>query len=149
MPLAKKKLHTPVLDHNGKPYSPAQRLALRREELTGIRVKRESMDLAVRREELILRELVIQQASALFVAVRQKLLAIPRTLSHRLVGKDHKAIHEALTTEIHKALREMAGFDQKVVNPDWNPEADGDGKRPPLIDPPPEKPLLRKKKPST
>jgi len=128
------KLHEPVLDHNGKPYSPAQILALERAELTRIRVLRDSMDLAVRREELVETELVTRQAAAIFVACRQKLLAIPHTLSHRLVGKDHRTIHEALSTEIHKALREMADFHNKVVNPDWNPEDDGNGSRPPLID---------------
>jgi hypothetical protein len=129
------KLHEPVLDHNGKPYSPAQILALERAELTRIRVLRDSMDLAMRREELVETDVVTRQAAALFVATRQKLLAIPHTLSHRLVGKDHGAIHDALTGEIHEALRELADFSQKVVNPDWSPEDDGNGARPPLIDP--------------
>jgi hypothetical protein len=44
------KLHEPVKDHHGKPYSPAQILALERAELTRIRVKRDSMILAERRE---------------------------------------------------------------------------------------------------
>jgi hypothetical protein len=47
--------------------------------------------------------------------MRQKLLAIPHTLSHRLVGKDHKEIHEAITAEIYKALRELADFAEKVI----------------------------------
>jgi phage terminase Nu1 subunit (DNA packaging protein) len=136
MPTTDKKLHKPVLDHNGKPYSPAQILALERTELTRVRRMDAEIDLAVRREKLIQTELVTRQAAAIFVACRQKLLAIPHTLSHRLVGKDHRTIHEALTGEIHKALREMADFSQKVVNPDWNPEndGDGDGARPPLLD---------------
>jgi hypothetical protein len=82
------KLHEPVLDHNGKPYSPAQILALERAELTRIRVLRNSMILAERREELVETELVTRQAAAIFAACRQKLLLIPHTLSHRLVGKD-------------------------------------------------------------
>jgi hypothetical protein len=136
MPTTDKKFHEPVLDHNGKPYSPAQGLALERTELTRVRRMDAEIDLAVRREELIERNLVLHQAAAIFVACRQKLLAIPHTLSHRLAGKDHRTIHEALSTEIHKALAEMADFDQKVVNPDWNPEDDGKGARPSLIDPP-------------
>jgi hypothetical protein len=116
------KLHEPVLDHNGKPYSPAQILALERAELTRIRVMRDSMILAERREELIETDVVIRQAAAIFAVCRQKLLLTPHTLSHRLVGKDHKAIYEEIAAEIHKALRELADFDQKVVNPDWNPE---------------------------
>jgi phage terminase Nu1 subunit (DNA packaging protein) len=119
MPPDDKKLHKPVLDHNGKPYSPAQILALERAELTRIRVKRDSMILAERREELVETGVVIRQAAAIFVACRQKLLAIPHHLSHRLVGQDHKAIHDAITKEIHKALREMADFHQKVIKADW------------------------------
>jgi phage terminase Nu1 subunit (DNA packaging protein) len=110
---APKKLHRPVFDHNGKAFSPAQILALERAELTRIRVKRDSMYLALERDQLVQTELVTRQAAALFLAVRQKLLAIPHNLSPRLVGKDHRAIHEALTTEIHKALREMADFEQE------------------------------------
>ena len=126
MPPDDKKLHKPVLDHNGKPYSPAQILALERAELTRIRVKRDSMILAERREELIEMEVVARQAAAIFAACRQKLLLIPHTLSHRLVGKDHKAIHDAITAEIHKALREMAGFDKKVIKADWQPGTSDD-----------------------
>jgi hypothetical protein len=135
MPLADKKLHKPVLDHNGKPYSPAQILALERAELTRVRVKRDSMYLALERDQLIQTDVVIRQAAALFLACRQKLLAMPHHLSKRLEGKDHRTIFDALTKEIHKALREMADFSQKVVNPDWNPE-DGDEDTSPLIDPP-------------
>ena len=114
-----RKLHEPVFDHNGNPYSPAQILALERAELTRIRVMRDAMILAERREQLVETELVVSQASAIFAACRQKLLLIPHTLSHRLAGKDHRSIHEALSDEIYKALREMAGFSNKVIKPDW------------------------------
>ena len=126
MPTTDKKLHKPVLDHNGKPYSPAQILALERTELTRVRRMDAEIDLAVRREKLIQTELVTRQAAAIFVACRQKLLAIPHTLSHRLVGKDHHSIHEALSGEIYKALRELADFDQKVIKPDWQPGSSDD-----------------------
>jgi len=66
------------------------------------------MLLAEARDQLIPTELVMQQAAAMFLACRQKLLLIPHTLARRLVGKDRRAIHEALTTEIDKALRQMA-----------------------------------------
>jgi phage terminase Nu1 subunit (DNA packaging protein) len=80
-------------------------------------------------------EMVHHQAIAIFTACRQKLRSIPSNVSRSLVGKDHKTIHDALTREIHKTLREMADFHKKVVNPDWNPEDRDDGV-PPLIDPP-------------
>jgi len=115
----KPKLHEPVLDHNGNPFSPAQILALERAELTRIRVKRDAMILAERREELVEMAVVQRQAAALFAACRQKLLLIPHTLAHRLVGQDHRTIHDAITLEIHKALKEMADFDQKVIRPEW------------------------------
>jgi phage terminase Nu1 subunit (DNA packaging protein) len=115
----KQKLHEPVLDHNGKPFSPAQILALERAELTRLRVMRDAMILAERREELIEMAVVQRQAAAMFAACRQKLLLIPHNLSRRLVGQDHRTIHDAITSEIHKALREMADFDQKVIKPEW------------------------------
>ena len=129
-----RKLHKPILDHNGRPFSPAQILALERAELTRVRVMRDSMLLAERREELIETDVVQRQAAAMFVACRQKLLSIPANISRRVVGKDARAIHDALTKEIHKALHEMADFHKKVINPDWNPEDGGD--LPPLIGPP-------------
>jgi phage terminase Nu1 subunit (DNA packaging protein) len=119
-------LKPPRLDHDGKPYSPAKLLALEPMELTRLRRMRDSMILAERREELIETEVVIRQAAAMFVAVRQKLLSIPANLSRRLVGKDHRTIHDALTKEIHRALREWADFDQKVVKPNWQPESSED-----------------------
>jgi hypothetical protein len=42
------------------------------------------------------------------------------------VGKDHRSIHEALSGEIHKALRELADFNQKVIKPDWQPGSSDD-----------------------
>src|SRR5258708_37130119 len=84
------------------------------------------MNLAERREQLIETEVVRRQAAAICTGVRQKLLLIPHTLSHRLVGKDHQAIHEAITAEIYKALREMADFSQKVLKADWQPGSSDD-----------------------
>jgi hypothetical protein len=121
-----RKLHEPVLDHNGKPFSPAQILALERAELTRIRVLRDAMLLAERREQLIGMDAVILQASAMFTAVRRKLLLIPRTLCHRLAGKGHQEICDAMTTEIYKALHEMADFHHKVLRADWKPGSNGD-----------------------
>ena len=42
------------------------------------------------------------------------------------MGKDHKAIYEEIAAEIHNALREMAGFDQKAIKPDWQPGSSDD-----------------------
>ena len=79
------------------------------------------MILAERREQLVEMDVVIRQASAMFAACRQKLLLIPRTVCHRLVGKDHREIHDAIAQEIHKALREMADFHTRVIKPDCQP----------------------------
>ena len=124
------KLHEPVLDHNGKPFSPAQILALERAELTRIRVMRDAMLLAERREQLIEMDAVILQASAMIAACRQKLLLIPRTLCHRLAGKDHREICDVMTAAIYKALQEMAGFDKEVIRQDWKPGSNGDPFKP-------------------
>jgi hypothetical protein len=122
----KRKLHEPVLDPDGKPYSPNQVLALDRAELVRQRIDREAIVLAEYQKKLIPREAVILQASAMFAACRQKLLLIPRTLCHKLVGKDHREICDIMTVEIHKALHEMANFDKEVIRSDWKPGSNGD-----------------------
>ena len=106
---------------------------------------RDTMLLAEQRDQLIQTDVVQRQAAAIFTACRQKLLSIPHTLARRLVGKDHKTIHDALTKEIHKALREMANFHEKVVNPDWELD-DSDGVVPALIDPPENRQSLEQSK---
>jgi hypothetical protein len=126
-----RKLHEPILDHNGKPFSPAQILALERAELTRIRVLRDSMLLAERREQLIEMDVVIHQAAAMFAACKAKLLQIPYDLAHKLAGRDHRAIHEILLQAIHKTLSEMADFDKRAVRPDWKPGSNGDPFKPP------------------
>jgi hypothetical protein len=126
----KQKLHEPILDHNGKPYSPNQVLSLVRAQLVEQRIERKKKAQLAIDGQLIPREAVIRQASALFGAVRAKLLLIPRTLCHRLAGKDHREICDVMTAEIHKALREMAGFDKEVVRADWKPGSNGDPFKP-------------------
>jgi hypothetical protein len=73
------------------------------------------MLLAEARDQLIQTDMVTRQAAAIFVAVRQKLLLTPLTLARRLVGKDARAIHDALTMEIHKALHEVPIFTRRSV----------------------------------
>jgi phage terminase Nu1 subunit (DNA packaging protein) len=122
-----KKLHESVFDHKRQTLlASADSLLRERAELTHIRVMRDSMILAERREELVETELVTRQAAPIFAACRQKLLLIPHTLSHRLVGKDYREIYKDLSEEIHKVLREMADFDQKVIKPDWQPGSTDD-----------------------
>jgi hypothetical protein len=33
----------------------------------------------------------------------------------------HRAIHDAITAEIYKALRELADFDKKAIKPEFQP----------------------------
>ena len=140
----KQKLHEPVLDHNGNPFSPAQILALERAELTKLRFKRDAMILAERREELVEMSVVQRQAAAMFAACRQKLLLIPHSLAHRLVGKDHRTIHDPITAEIHKALREMADFHEKVIKPEWQAGSSDDPFRQSTRPLPKARPVKRK-----
>src|SRR5215469_12902903 len=55
----------------------------KRNKILDLRWKREGMQLAVDREQLIARELVIKQLSYMFISMRGKLLAIPGKLSSR------------------------------------------------------------------
>ena len=78
------------------------------------------MALAERREELIEKRLVEQQAAYLLVAMRQAILNVPQTWCRRLMG-----LNDA--TQVSKILREMAlsilgeikDRPAKVTNPDW------------------------------
>jgi len=87
-----------------------------------IKVKRMQNEilLAKAREEVVETDLVIRQASFMFVACRQKLLSIPTSIARKLLHQTEiKKVVDILTQEIHKALREMADFHHKVVDPDW------------------------------
>src|SRR6516165_1690417 len=55
----------------------------KRNALLDLRHKREAMALGVEREQLISKELCIQQLSFLLVAARQKLLGMPRRIGER------------------------------------------------------------------
>src|SRR5258708_2265865 len=90
---------------------------------TKVRRQQNEIILAKAREEVIETDLVIKQASFLFVACRQKLLTIPTTIARKLLHQtDIKKIVDILTIEIHKALKELADFEKKVVDPDFQPE---------------------------
>jgi phage terminase Nu1 subunit (DNA packaging protein) len=62
------------------------------------------MEVARRRDLLIEKELVIQQASYLLVALRQRLLSMPQTYSRRLFGISDAKVMNA-------KLREMSLWD--------------------------------------
>jgi hypothetical protein len=57
----------------------------RRNRILAIKEKREAMLLAVERDELVERELVIRQLSYFVIAIRQKLLALPAAMVRRRV----------------------------------------------------------------
>jgi len=90
---------------------------------TKVRRQQNEIVLAKQREEVIETDLVIKQASFLFVACKQKLLSMPPAIARKLLHQtDIKKIVDILNIEIHKALKEMANFEKKVVDPDFSPE---------------------------
>ena len=60
---------------------------------------------AVRRNELIEKSLVERQATYLLIAMRQKILNLPTTYAHRLVGlNDVREVNEVLKAAAHSML---------------------------------------------
>jgi len=59
----------------------------KRNQILDLKFKREAMNLALARDQLIEQELVVRQLTYLMISMRQKLLAIPAKLYSRL-GKE-------------------------------------------------------------
>jgi hypothetical protein len=73
------------------------------------------MNLAERREELIEKRLVEQQAAYLLVALRQKILNIPQTWCRRLMGvNDAGQVSKILREMSHSILSEIKDLPAKV-----------------------------------
>ena len=91
-----------------------------RERANITRDKKMRMELAERRDQLILKKLVIDQAAYLFVAMRQKMLAAPLAYARKFVGlKTQKEAHELLTEMQHELLRDLHDMPAKVTDPNW------------------------------
>ena len=83
------------------------------------------MEVAIRREQLISKDLVIKQASFLMVALRQRLLKLP-VHAHKLVGLDADAMRKALREIAVRTLNEIKDLPSAVSDPQWLKKLEAD-----------------------
>jgi hypothetical protein len=91
----------------------------KRNQILDLKFKREAMNLALDRDQLIEKRLVDRQLTYLMISIRQRLLAIPGKLYARL-GKEHFPREAAQACEkfIHEVLNELAKLPE-CAEPDW------------------------------
>ena len=86
------------------------------------------MQLAECHGELIEKRLVEQQAAFLFIAFRQKVLALPHTYARKMVGlPDTQQASKVLKEMAVSLLNELKDLPEKVVDPNWLDTLEGDG----------------------
>jgi hypothetical protein len=91
----------------------------KRNQILDLKFKREAMNLALDRDELVEKRLVDRQLTYLMISIRQRLLAIPGKLYSR-PGKEQFS-HEA-TQETEKFIQEVLNGQSKLpecAEPDW------------------------------
>jgi hypothetical protein len=91
----------------------------RRNRILAIKEKREAMELAFARDELIDRELVIRQLSYLMIAMRQRLLGLPAAMRYRFDEEFTFEMIAGARELVCEALNELADMPQRGVDPDW------------------------------
>jgi hypothetical protein len=84
------------------------------------------LNLAVRRGQLISKDLAVKQASFLMIVLRQRLLNLS-SHTHKLVGLDAKAMRKALWEIAVSTLNEIKDLPQAVTNPHWLKALEKDG----------------------
>src|SRR6516162_7753863 len=91
----------------------------KRNQILDLKFKREAMNLALDRDQLIEQELVLRQLTYLVVSMRQKLLAIPAKLYSRL-GPERFPRETAQECErfIHDVLNELVKLPE-CAEPNW------------------------------
>ena len=95
---------------------------LAEDQARGVRTREKAnrLMLAKVRDEVIDKDLVIKQATFLFVAMRQKMLSAPLAWSRRFVGlQTQREALERLIEMQHELLRELHDMPRKVTDPNW------------------------------
>jgi hypothetical protein len=100
----------------------SRRYLLERNEAMHTKNLNSQMELAIRREQLIERSVVERQASFLFVAMRQKLLNLPR-LFRRQFGP-RPDCERFLAEEVNRLLKELRDLPKVAIDSDWEPDGD-------------------------
>ena len=91
----------------------------KRNKILDLKYKREAMELARDRDELIERALVIRQLTYMVINTRQRLLALPGTMRARFVEAFSREIIDGARELIHQALTELSEMPRRGIDPDW------------------------------
>jgi hypothetical protein len=91
----------------------------KRNQILDLKFKREAMNLAFERDQLVEKRLADRQLTYFMISIRQRLLAIPGKLYARL-GKEQFSHEAAQETEkfIHEVLNELSKLPE-CAEPDW------------------------------
>ena len=84
------------------------------------------MELAVRRGQLISKDLAVKQASFLMISLRQRLLNLS-SHTHKLVGLDANAMRKALREIAVNLLNEIKDLPSAVTDAHWFKKLEDDG----------------------
>jgi phage terminase Nu1 subunit (DNA packaging protein) len=91
-----------------------------RERANITREKKMRLQLAQARGDVVEKDLVTKQAAFLFVAMRQKMLAVPLAWHRKLLNiSNPRRMIELLTEMQHELLRELADMPKRVTDPNW------------------------------
>jgi len=91
----------------------------KRNKILDLKYKREAMELARDRDELIERRLVIRQLTYMMINTRRRLLALPGTIRARFGEEFNREMFDGARELINQALTELSEMPLKGVDPDW------------------------------
>ena len=91
-----------------------------------LKSKAAELELAVRRGQLIFKDLAVKQASFLMIVLRQRLLNLP-VHAHKLVGLDADPMRKALREIAISTLNEIKDLPSAVSDPNWLKTLEADG----------------------
>jgi hypothetical protein len=77
------------------------------------------VDVQRRRRELIDRATAIQQASFLFISIRQRLLSLATSLPRKLAGKSPHEMKMILDRQIRECLTELSELPDRITREQW------------------------------
>ena len=89
-----------------------------RNTLLDLKIKDQALTMALRRNELIERELVLKQLAFILVGFRSKLMAFPHHLAARFEAANRPRVHRIAEKVVHELLEELANIPD-VIEPDW------------------------------
>ena len=94
--------------------------------LVELRAERDRIAIAMRKGELIRRYDAKVALGFLLTGLRQRLMSFAHALPRRLVNQSEHAIGQIIDAEVRSALKDIAAWPDRMVNPNWSEEIDQD-----------------------